>query len=292
MIKCLADAKVNLNVLDRREQTPLINAILQEDIKSALILIESEANLEIKTSFGDTVLMLAICNNLVEVCRALIAKLIQSNVNTQIYLDQKNNANQTALSLALTLGNIEIVKMLINANANVNQKFSLGETVLMSALSSPNVTIEMIKFLVDAKVNLDEKNDYGETALLRAVAHSNAEIINFLIQAHANVDAQDEVGQTALISAVQRDKVDIAMALIAAKANLELKDINGQTARMCAVENGLEKVVLAIDNRLQEIALENEAKNKALLFSNPLKITAAQPEEESVSIHRPRSDSK
>lgn len=86
-------------------------------------------------------------------------------------------SGNTPLHDAANLGNIEVVKILLTAGANIDAQCDCGWTPLMRACNSDNT--ELAKFLIhsDAKVNI--KNSEGYTALMRTRANNN-ELIHAL----------------------------------------------------------------------------------------------------------------
>ena len=74
-----------------------------------------------------------------------------------------------------------LAKMLIDAGADVNLKGDLDWTALMFAAMRGDV--ESVKNLVDAKADVDSKTKDGETPLQRAAALEYKEIIEILKKA-------------------------------------------------------------------------------------------------------------
>ena len=98
---------------------------------------------------------------------------------------------------AITIGDIDKVKVLIRERANLNIKEDiLGNTPLMIAVLSNNLNI--VNLLIDEKIKLDIKNSHGLTALMLAILNSRNEIAKIIINAGANLDIQDNFGNTAL----------------------------------------------------------------------------------------------
>ena len=86
----------------------------------------------------------------------------------------------TPLGIAISKGDIEVVKKFIEYGVDVNQK-SNGMSPLMIAARYNKV--EIIKILLSTGANLDAKDEKGYTALKHAeLSHAN-EAIQFLKQA-------------------------------------------------------------------------------------------------------------
>lgn len=83
-------------------------------------------------------------------------------------------SGQTALMIAVSHGNTETIKQLLDAGADVNIANSEGETALLSFTDHYYVDKDNkatgISLLLDANANLNVPNNSGETPLIRAAA--------------------------------------------------------------------------------------------------------------------------
>ena len=99
----------------------------------------------------------------------------------------------------------------------------------MCALESGN--LEAVKVLIAAGADVNAKNNNGETALMRASKSRNYEAdgaVSVLIEAGTEVDAKDKNGWTALIWALcaHRYKPGIIKLLLEAGAVVNVKGVN------------------------------------------------------------------
>jgi len=170
------------------------------------------------------------------------------------YIDCRGNFEKypDVLINAAQSGQVEIVRILIHANANLNatsnakkNNIVYGCTALMLAAQSGQV--EIVRILIHANANLNatsnaifpmnfrqygqEMISYGYTALMLAAHNGHVEIVRLLIQANANLNAKTTGGYTALILAAMKNHVEIVRLLIQANPNLKVeKNIKGETA--------------------------------------------------------------
>ena len=89
---------------------------------------------------------------------------------------------------AIDNNDIEYMKHIIN-NTDVNidsAQYTTGNTALNYAAMKNN--LDIVKLLVKAGANLEKENDNGETPLYNAVHHNNIEIVKFLIESGANIN--------------------------------------------------------------------------------------------------------
>jgi len=126
--------------------------------------------------------------------------------------------------------NPNVIKRMLKEKTPINDE-STGDSSLLFAASN-NENPEIIKLLLDAGANINQKNKYGGTALYEASRfNNNLEVIKELIKLGANINEKDSDGETALIGALQRNpNLDIARYLIEAGADVKAKDNNGNTA--------------------------------------------------------------
>jgi len=75
-------------------------------------------------------------------------------------------------------GRLDIVKLLIEAGADINIKNNYGVTSLM--LASEGGYKEIVKLLIEASADINAKNIFGDTALMYAYENNHKEIIDLL----------------------------------------------------------------------------------------------------------------
>ncbi|MGI9296313.1 MAG: ankyrin repeat domain-containing protein [Gammaproteobacteria bacterium] len=77
-----------------------------------------------------------------------------------------------------------------------------GMTPLMAAVAGNNR--EIVRMILDANADVNQKNDYGTTALMFAAYFGREEIAYMLLDTGAEVNAGDQDGRTAAMFAVSR----------------------------------------------------------------------------------------
>ncbi|MCD4783719.1 MAG: ankyrin repeat domain-containing protein [Candidatus Eremiobacteraeota bacterium] len=108
----------------------------------------------------------------------------------------KDKDGWTPLYVAISWGEIEMVKLLIDNGADVNAK-NKGITPLHGAAIGGKTDSVMLLIDNGADVNAKDKK-YGSTPLYDAAINSNLEIAKILLDNGANVNARDKDGQTLL----------------------------------------------------------------------------------------------
>ncbi len=139
-------------------------------------LIQVDADLDLLTNLSQmqhTPLLEALTNNHLNIAIKLIEAGANVNVYaySKIYTEDKQNYDEdgnyakkyTPLMVASTIGDINIVKKLIDFGANINFQNSQGYTALMWA--SINKKTEIVKELISAGADMTLQNKEGKTAL-------------------------------------------------------------------------------------------------------------------------------
>lgn len=127
---------------------------------------------------------------------------------------------------------LEIMKLLINAGADVNQRDNYGKSLIYQA--TYNTKIDIMKFLLSKNANINLKNNIGYTPLHLAVNLSDFDSLNLLLDHGADIDAKDNDGISPLSSATFINRIDIVKILVERGADIHSTDT---IAHMTPLEN-------------------------------------------------------
>jgi hypothetical protein len=174
----------------------------------------------------DAVVNAAFLNDLPKV-KELIAAGMDVNV-----VDSETNV--TALMEAVGNGNQEMVRVLLNAGADVNARNKNGRTALLNI--HEDTTAEVVWALVAAGAKVNRKDVGGNTPVLMAAMEDNVPVLQALLDAGAKVNAKNEEGRTALMEAAREDHSESVKVLLRAGADVDRKDNEGRTALKLAQE--------------------------------------------------------
>jgi ankyrin repeat protein len=149
----------------------------------------------------------------------------------------------TALIESASHGHIECVKVLIEAGANIDGRDREygGNTALIKAAAGHT---ECVKKLISVGANINVQGYHEHTPLMMASAH--IECLKVLIAAGADVNMQDESRKTALIFAAIDGNTECVNELIVARANIDTQDNMEETALSHAAYNGHTECVRAL----------------------------------------------
>lgn len=127
--------------------------------------------------------------------KELIDFFVRAGINIHI----EDESGMPSVLIAMKKGYTVIVKILLNAGADVNASDKMGITLLMLACGkSTNSYQEITKVLIHKGALINESDRLGNTPLLLSLSGGSAEIAELLIQKGADVYAQSKYGETAL----------------------------------------------------------------------------------------------
>jgi len=201
-MQLLLAAGANVNARNRYGMTPLLYiAKKQEEICEDFInlLLQHGADITAQSTSGKSIIDLLNLPGLALHFLAIGAPLPQLNKwkskELFIYAIQKNNLpavlkfiqggidlnftfnNETPLMHATRNNNIDIVKVLLQAGAQVNMQNRDGDTALhdLDPLTKP----EIVKLIIDAGANVNLQNRIGQTPILSLLYYLQEEPENF-----------------------------------------------------------------------------------------------------------------
>lgn len=164
------------------------------------------------------------------------------------------------LSRAIGKGNISVVAQLLGEDPElVNACDFHGFTPLMQAVSRIDRNVELVRFLLNAGADVNRQTGEGYTALHCAIdvdgdaRHNAVAVIELLTSAGADLSLRQHYGWTPLLDAIEEGRPAEVDALLAAGANpndclplITLPAFNsGRTALTAALSNPYAEAVVA-----------------------------------------------
>ncbi len=256
-VRYLLVAGADMHVEPRHRQSPLNEAAAYGKLDKLRLCLEAGADLRGK---GRHALGWAAWSGNPEAVKMLLAA-------------DDIDINAGGLHSAASRNNIEIIRLLLDAGAEVNSPkrsplcsaaggSSLGSMGLLldagaEVNGSPGFppiadaaavgSVKGVRLLIEAGADPDAARSSGDTALHCAAFRGHADVCTCLIQAGANVNAREkDSGYTPLHVAANRGKAGVARVLLQAKPDLRIRDRRGFTVLHEATLLSHTEVVAAI----------------------------------------------
>ena len=150
-------------------------------------------------------------------------------------------AVEQQLREAAKVGDIALVRNLLDKGANVNAKDRNGWTPLMRA-AWPGQT-EVARLLLEKGADINAKDHFGWTAFAWSAWGGHWALVRLLAEKGTDVNVPGPDRRTALILASSRGELDMVKLLLDKGADVQAKDENGITALIAAARMGRTRVV-------------------------------------------------
>jgi len=119
-------------------------------------------------------------------------------------INHQSNSGNTVLHVAVSLGNLEIIKLLLKKAIDPNLKNKEGASAIFNALFllDKDNSLEIIKVLKQYKANIDQKDNKGLSPILIAVSNTDKKTANYLAKLGAKTDYLSEESLEKILSNV------------------------------------------------------------------------------------------
>jgi len=166
-------------------------------------------------------------------------------------VDEGNAWGMTALHLAAENGHIDMVKTLLNHDAEVDAKNEMGATPLFYAAGNGYPDVVKLLLASGANVHICQKNKW--TPLHHAVQGGHYEVVMALLKAGARVNAGTDLGLSPLIIAANEDYPNITTILLNHGANPNYQDKDGWSPLHYAAQCGDTEIIRMLIDAVADI---------------------------------------
>ena len=158
----------------------------------------------------------------------------------------------TMLMKAVTSNDAAKVRELINGGVDVDELDANEDSPLIMAAYKGHT--EIVKLLLEAGADVAALDPGMKATALHAAAYAGrTEAARLLVEHKIDIDRQGPYnGYTALHDAIWQNNVDTARVLIDAGANLTIKSKEGETPLAMAKSKGRKEIAAMIEKRLAQ----------------------------------------
>ena len=128
----------------------------------------------------------------------------------------------TGIHLAAKNGHLDIVRLLLEAGADMDAARQNGATALQQA--AWNGYLNVVRFLLEAGADKDAARQDGTTAVIGAAQNGHLDVVRLLLEAGADKDAANQDGWTALHMAAVFCHSHVVRLLLEAGADKDATD--------------------------------------------------------------------
>lgn len=207
-VKELLRAKANPNAKEANGEPVLARAVKGEKAEIVSALVDAGADVAYLSPDGDSLAMLA-----TQASTSASAEIIRILGKAKADLNA-SNAFHTPLYYAADLGNVEIVKALLESGADANAATQSGRTPLYAAIKNGEITA----LLLSAKADPNQQSQGASPILIAAIENGSDDAVKALLKGGANVNVSDDYGNSALKVAQNYSKTELAELLKASGA--------------------------------------------------------------------------
>jgi uncharacterized protein len=300
MIRALADAGADVNAPDPAGETPLMAAARVGSVDAVTALLDRGAEVDATdASFKQTALMVAIRENEPAVVRTLIAHGANVNAKTRVgptppwvlpnsqpgfghgigivrggSPDRGRRGpipgGMSPLQYAARDGRLDIVKMLLDAHADVNQREANDITPLLSAITNNHP--DVARYLIDHAADIKAADWYGRTPLWAAVETRNMDVDNGTFENGIDREPYLELIKVLLDRGADpnvrtKEVPPVRPMFLRTTASLEWVDFTGMTPFLYAARSG--------DVTVMKLLLQHGADPNIATFSGTTPLMAA-----------------
>jgi len=240
--------RADLELWDSDGHTALIAAVVHSTDSHAIVqeLLDLGADPLGVNKEGASALLQAVVDNQIEAARVLVSHPLAAK-----FVNLAEHTGVTPLNSAIATGKRDMVKLLLDAGANVPAVIYSGSDRSPLFLAVINNQTEIVRLLVDnssspaAFVSLASTN--GVTPLMVAISKGYRDIIEVLLDAGANVQTVNDRGISPLFLAANENQTEMVRLLISYSSSpaefVNLTSANGDTTLLLAAREGFPDIV-------------------------------------------------
>ena len=273
LVSLYIEAGMAVDAANEDGNTSLILAAEEGETKVVQVLLERGADVDFRNRSGSTALEVALRKGHKQVAELLKqhgasvpqlpalgllraveigdAAAVRRALEAGASPNQKNEAGEPALVIAIRVGLREIATLLLDWGADPEGRDAHGKTPLMVAAELGS--FDFVTILLERGVAVDAIDTDSSTSLIMAARHGRTEIVELLLDKGADINSVDSAGRTPLMSAIMEEHDEVEKALECRGAEQGA----AQASLLRAVERGDLKRVRELLDLLSEGAVRS-----------------------------------
>ena len=248
-------------IVSSNEIEDFFNSLNEENEEKYINLLKNSSikYLEYVNEDGLTILHKSISLNLYELSKEIIdsAKKNFSKKEFNSFINCGTNKGQTPLHYASFVGNIKLIKLLIENGADISVQTNNGFDVLHLSIMGNKVT-PFFYFIQKYNVNINSKDSKENTSLHLATYFNSKKIFNYLLTNNKiQINAKNKEGFTPLHFAVVSQNKSMIKKLLIKGANCSIKNDKFCTPYDLAVKNNYYSIQNILKGNIYKYSILN-----------------------------------
>ena len=238
IVQLLIDKGADLQYRDSRGWAPIHRCY--DHPETTDVLLKNGAEVNSVTEAGFTPLYLAACNNHSEVVKMLLS------YNPDLGITSTNDYDAIdTLNAALENGSVEVIRLLLEARAEIDHQTHRNNFLLQYAVSRNQE--DVLRILMEYNPNVDFVDKDGDTALNCINSSTPMTIVKILVNGGADCNIGNKYHYTPICTAVVSENSEIVKYL-AKKAELDIVGgIRGGPLHIACYQANLHLVKILVD---------------------------------------------
>ncbi|MEH1793746.1 ankyrin repeat domain-containing protein [Nostoc sp.] len=290
IVELLITSGASVDVVDDSGETPLHKASFKGHQDVVKLLITNGAQIDAKASDGCTSLYLAAWDQHREIAQLLldygavmepdiavmlgdielVKHYLYSGLDVNSFLVKGLNKGESWLISAISSRNKNLVELLLNCGANVNEKMK-SKNVSPLHRASATGCLDICELLIAHGADVNAVGEHGTTPLHLATKFGHQNITELLLNCGANVNALDESKSSPLFEAARLHHLNVVESLLSHGAEVNLTDDQSWTPLLRAFQHsGNDEIVRVL------VTCSANVNVKGFRGESPLHIAVAQ----------------
>ena len=228
-IKGLLEQGANINGRNEDGNTALICAITSKQSETAIFLLESGADMSVRSSSGKRRPPLYHATDVGDLVTA------QYLLDHGAPVNEKDWYGQNYFVEVILSEKLDAINLLLRYGADVNARDVSGSPVITHAVKKGNM--ELVRLLLGHGANANARDYSGHPLISLASSNGQPELVQLLLGSGADPNVRTFTGVPILVDAVQRGRVDLAKIFLSAGANPNATDIMGTSILLATVRS-------------------------------------------------------